>query len=454
MKVRKAKPVTASHPVNDDVKVENVTEPRKAASNDAAEIIKLFFGDQFSRPTVFDYSPQADPPAQPSGNEAIELTTVASAPSAIRMTDAATEAAGSVATAGAPTIAPSPAVKIVLGNVHGSGTPVEWCPDIAGNPHLMIVGMSGMGKTSSLVNVCRQLQEQKITPIVFSYHDDIDGQLEKLFPDLRKSDCQSLGFNPMRITRSGPLAYVESAGLLRDTFSAIFTDLGDRQLEILRTAFKSSYEACGWEQAAGATVRSAPHFHSFYEELQSLAQNDERAQTLLTRLAELNDFQFFNDSEDGQGFLGDRSPTVLQIHKTANGAVQRAYAALTFYRIYQDMFQRGTQSRITHAVIFDEAHRAAGLKLIPTMAKECRKYGIALILASQEAQDFDESLHATIANYLILRVNDKDARALARNVAPSDMVQSVADELKQMEKYQALYFCGGSSRPVHVDLQC
>jgi hypothetical protein len=32
------------------------------------------------------------------------------------------------------------------------------------------------------------------------------------------------------------------------------------------------------------------------------------------------------------------------------------------------------------AVIFDEAHRAARLKLIPTMVKECRKYGTAFVL--------------------------------------------------------------------------
>lgn len=55
------------------------------------------------------------------------------------------------------------------------------------------------------------------------------------------------------------------------------------------------------------------------------------------------------------------------------------------------MFRRGIQDRITHAVIFDEAHRAAGLKVIPTMAKECRKYGISLIVASQEARDFNVS---------------------------------------------------------------
>jgi hypothetical protein len=40
-------------------------------------------------------------------------------------------------------------------------------------------------------------------------------------------------------------------------------------------------------------------------------------------------------------------------------------------------------------MIFDEAHRAARLKLIPTMAKECRKYGLSFVVASQEAKDFD-----------------------------------------------------------------
>ena len=110
-----------------------------------------------------------------------------------------------------------------------------------------------------------------------------------------------------------------------------------------------------------------------------------------------------------------------------NEAVQRAFASFAFYRIYQDMFRRGRQETITHAVIFDEAHRAHRLKLIPTMAKECRKYGLALILASQEARDFDSSLYSAIANYLIFRVTENDARALARNVAPSDLERRIAD---------------------------
>jgi DNA phosphorothioation-dependent restriction protein DptH len=343
-------------------------------------------------------------------------------------------------------------VSLTLGNVHSSESPVTWSVDIDGNPHLMVVGLPGMGKTTCLVNLCRQLQSAAITPVVFSYHDDIDSKLAHFFPDLQQSDCQSLGFNPMRVAGAGPLGHIESAGLLRDIFASIFPELGDLQLETIRAAIKASYEANGWGPQRGTEPPQPPPFRAFFKRLQSSGKTDTRTQTLLARLTELDDYTFFNDSLTGQSLLDETRPVILQIHRTHNAAVQSAYASFAFYRIYQDMFHRGRQERITHAVIFDEAHRASRLKLIPTMAKECRKYGIALVLASQEARDFDTSLFSAIANYLILRVTENDAKALARNVAPSDIERRVADRLKQIEKYQALYFCEGRRSPAHVDL--
>lgn len=114
------------------------------------------------------------------------------------------------------------------------------------------------------------------------------------------------------------------------------------------------------------------------------------------------------------------------------------------------MFRRGVQERISHSLIFDEAHRAAGLKLIPTMAKECRKYGISLVLASQEARDFDISIFSAVANYLIFRLTDTDAKFLVRNVSNSKQEQSLIDRIKQIEKFSALYFAEGRSRPAHL----
>jgi DNA phosphorothioation-dependent restriction protein DptH len=86
------------------------------------------------------------------------------------------------------------------------------------------------------------------------------------------------------------------------------------------------------------------------------------------------------------------------------------------------------------------------------MAKECRKYGISLVVASQEAKDFNISLFSAIANYLVLRLTEADAKALVRNVANSQQERVLIDKIKQMDRFKALYFCEGKSRPSLVGL--
>lgn len=115
------------------------------------------------------------------------------------------------------------------------------------------------------------------------------------------------------------------------------------------------------------------------------------------------------------------------------------------------MLIRGAQEALTHAIIFDEAHRASRLKLLPTMAKESRKFGLAMIVASQESKDFNGPLFANIANYLVLRVTEADAKALAKNVVPSTDVSNVTGRLKGLAKYTTMFFTEGK-RPSLVKL--
>ena len=153
------------------------------------------------------------------------------------------------------------------------------------------------------------------------------------------------------------------------------------------------------------------------------------------------------------------------VQRPAYGAWDPAYGRIEKYffasaiepsfwecRIYPDMFRRGRASRLTHAVVFDEAHRAGKLKLLPTFAKECRKYGLALIVASQEAKDFDPGLFAATGSYLVLRVTDQDAKVMAKNAAGSDQERALADRLKTMPKYEAMFFSESLRRPLLIRL--
>ncbi len=343
---------------------------------------------------------------------------------------------------------------MLLGADARTNTGVRWPLTVQGNPHLLIAGLPGMGKTTCLLNLCRQMVEADVRPIVFSYHQDIDEKLAQAVAAVRFVDCDAgLGFHPLQVLDgSARRAHLDVAAEIRDIFTAIFPELGDVQGERVRTAVKESFVEAGWG-ADGAPVGAAePPFVRFVELLRADPKPDRGLRTLLARLNELDDYGFFDLQESHRSLWEYEQPTVIRVHTTQNENLQRAFASLVFYGLYKDMFRRGLRDRITHAVIFDEAHRAARLKLIPTMAKECRKYGISLVLASQEARDFDSSVFSAIANYLVLRLTESDARFLVRNVATSQQERALIDRIKQMERFKGLFFAEGKGRPHALNL--
>ncbi len=343
--------------------------------------------------------------------------------------------------------------EIQLGTEMYVKEPVFWRPSISSNPHLMVVGQPGMGKTTCLVSLSEQLVSQGIAPIHFSFHDDIDERLAASLgrDSLNFVDFNGLGFNPMTVVTKTRTGFVDNAGMLRDIFSAIFPDLGDIQVEKIRQAIKQSYTELGWGNNSDEE-NETPKFQRFFDILDTEPKPD---RGLLARLSELNDYGFFEGSPSKSEYpslLRVKKTSIIRLHQTSSDALQKAFAAFVLHNVYQEMFLRGVQDRISHAIFFDEAHKASKLKLIPTMAKECRKYGIAFVVASQEARDFDEGLFAAISNYLILRVTENDAKALARNVLPSENASKTTDRLKQLDKYTALFCSVSSKKPAFLAL--
>lgn len=337
--------------------------------------------------------------------------------------------------------------QVVLGLRENGEDAVIWHPSVKCNPNMMILGLPGMGKTTALINICDQLQENNITPIVFSYHQDIDEKLEIISaktPNFVQYD--GLGFNPMEVSGLSLTSYLDNVGMLRDIFAAIFPDLGDLQLAKLREALKTSYNDKGWSPRQRGEI---PQFKAFLDILKADPKQDK---SLLARLSELDDYGLFDNVSGSASLLDSSSTSIVQIHGTQNEYLQRAFATFVLYSLYQNMFKRGPQDRITHVIIFDEAHRAAKLKLIPTMVKECRKYGIAFVVASQEAKDFDPSLFTAIANYLALRLNESDAKVMAKMFASSDKVGLFTDKIKQMPKYKGMYYGEGMKSAVLTSL--
>ena len=405
-----------------------------------------------------DLGGSLSPPAAPHGPDPSTIPDDVSAgdrrdePDEDDEADANVGQVGPSSTVPEATAAPAPPPPIVLG-ADRFKAPAHWHLTVKGNPHLLVAGLPGMGKTTCLLNLCKQMIAADVRPIVFSYHEDIDERLELLeghgtvpgagpsTGSVRFVDFDGLGFNPLRVLdRSLNSAHLDIAGIIRDIFMAIYPDLGPLQGAKIRTAVKQSFEELGWGGAADTEALTEPTFRRFLEIMRSEPKPGIGLKNLLARLDELDDYGFFEvGTERGSLWNADR-PTVIRIHRSKNDVLQNAFASLLLYGLYKNMFQRGIRDRITHAVIVDEAHRAAKLSLIPTMAKECRKYGVSLVLASQQATDFQTSVFSAIANYLVLRLTEADARTLVRNVAGSAQQRSLVDQIKQMDRFKALYF--------------
>ena len=151
-----------------------------------------------------------------------------------------------------PPISPTSEPSVVLGQDRFTDSDVRWPLTVKGNPHLLVAGLSGMGKTTCLLNLCKQMMVSGVRPIVFSYHEDIDEKLESIGQPVRFIDFDGLGFNPLEVfDRSSKFAHLDVAGAIRDIFMAIYPELGGLQGGDIRKAVKESFQEVGWGSATG-----------------------------------------------------------------------------------------------------------------------------------------------------------------------------------------------------------
>jgi DNA helicase HerA-like ATPase len=108
------------------------------------------------------------------------------------------------------------------------------------------------------------------------------------------------------------------------------------------------------------------------------------------RVQPFTDFGLFADEVAGHFkiFNDERRGLIIDISQIGLEEVQRFAASFMLRRIYREMFTWGQDSTMKLAVVLDEAHRMAKDVTLPKIMKEGRKYGVGVVVASQNAHDF------------------------------------------------------------------
>ena len=345
-----------------------------------------------------------------------------------------------------------------------SGSGVYWEPLAVPNPHLLIVGSPGTGKTQTAKAVMFEAVHQHLRSFVIDFANEYgDPHLVQLV--LKPGDAVTV--NPLDLLEGGPTDVVfRVSGILKKIFR-----LGDQQEGLVRNAVKNTYAAAGITDDPKTWSRPVPQFSGIKEYLESpdfagKGMQANLAQRTLTRLEPLFDLKVF--SADTQ-VMFDRmleQGATLYLRDLPTEETKLAVAEFFLRWLWHRIIKEGEiRNKLRLLLIMDEAHKLAYENSpVADFLRQGRKYGVAVVLSTQQPDDFQskELAFQNTAYHISFGCNsDKHAQAMARQmVVGRHAQQQIAEAIRTLKPFEALVAGQASSnvdrvriRPYHERVQ-
>ncbi len=310
-------------------------------------------------------------------------------------------------------------ISILLGENAISGLDLEWKPSDEKNPHMLVVGTTGSGKTETLRALVYELKKNGIPCLILDYHNEYSE-----VTDLQINVREGVTINPLELFERSPLDTVyETSSILREIYG-----LGDQQEAILRQALRKSYEEQGIIEKDEATWgREPPTFLNVKRNLELLMEDSSSSvrsivMTLLNRLEPTFDVEIFSGNTTIPFKEIVKRTTSLQLKDLPTEQVKIAASDFFLRRLWYFMYKLGQSSYLRLYCAIDEGHRLAYDKSpLDQFLREARKYGVGVILSSQRPSDFSETIIANIGSIVCLQCPlESDARFMSKQINCSE----------------------------------
>lgn len=311
----------------------------------------------------------------------------------------------------AATEAPQPrrrsgALSLLLGATD-DGEALRFSPDEMENRNMMITGSPGTGKTQLLKALVLQLRSQGAPTIILDFKNDYASDvafceaadLERVFVRF-----DGLPYNPLippRELHPGTgeafLSVISQVQGLSATLKATY-GLGVQQEGRLKDAMRSAYESKRIEVRGSQKASEVQEYPDFAQVGETLRGADERAYARLDPLFDLDLFKPKYCDTPFEDLLG--RAVVLDFSQLPSDEIKAALARIFLISAhgYYNSLEHSAAAR--QFFVFDEAHRMKDEPRLETFVRECRAYGVGVIISSQYPTDFTPSVSAALATKL------------------------------------------------------
>ena len=346
---------------------------------------------------------------------------------------------------------PVPKVAIPIGVNKSSGDTLCWSPTPESgtpNPHLLIVGESGSGKTYATQCICTELVQRRIPTIVFDFGQGFalsnTPREFREFGEPLEIDVgrDGININPLQIFPTDIHGPVNVAQRVADTFARVYPAIGVQQHAILRDAILETFANVGIDAKTKKTwfIR-APRFGDLKLTLDSIAQDKRNparkfASAVASHISTVFVFNTFRATGldlSWERILSEGGHTYIVQLKGLENLLERVVTELLLWNLIGYIESIGP-GELRCMVLLDEAHRLsfAASSPVEKLLREGRKFGIGVILASQQPEDFSSVAFANTASKLIFNVMDERGTVARQIARKSGGTRSFLDLIRQI----------------------
>jgi DNA phosphorothioation-dependent restriction protein DptH len=323
---------------------------------------------------------------------------------------------------------------ILIGMRINSIDKVYWDPDPqsgVGNPHLMIIGESGYGKTYTTQCLIAELAKKNIPSVVFDYGQGFSLDtvskvfLESVNPIEILASERGIDINPLEIFPTDINGPINVTVRVSDTFNRIY-NIGIQQNSVLqRTILKSFEDKAIYKDKKNTWMNDPPFLSDVKEILDEMCDLDcSSEQKVAAKLrSHISTFFIFNTfRKNGESISWHKiiksknSIFIIQL-KGLEGKTSKLVTEFLLWDLYNYLASKGPMPLRLFCVL-DEAHNLSFEKDSPVdkLVREGRKFGLGLIFASQQPEDFSSTAYSNTATKLVFQVLD-DTRKVSKKLA-------------------------------------
>ncbi|MBO0746342.1 MAG: ATP-binding protein, partial [Candidatus Dormibacteraeota bacterium] len=256
------------------------------------------------------------------------------------------------------------------------------------NPHMLIDGESGNGKTETVKLLAAGMMEHQVRPLIIDPKDDFLGWAEEQgIHVIDPAAGHLLPFNPLVPVvdhHTGQVDTLRHLYLVGDLVMRVW-GLGDQQVARLREAMKTAYSDHG---VPVGRFRPNGGAYPTFGELREHLDPEDTARTRLSPLFDLDPFA----ADEGSFAEMLEGGAVVRLTQLPGSEFKTAMAEFLLLALYDHLVRQGHKRGLRRLVVMDEGWRLAMCPFLEPLLREGRAYGLGVVLASQYPDDMPSAV--------------------------------------------------------------